>query len=81
MTLTTDLIYRPENTAELFARPFPIKVQHRLVILGINPGRFGHMNLFQAAQETGVRHIVFASSIQVLGGHNSSDADPRACVA
>src|ERR1700732_1899264 len=30
-------------TAELFARPFPIKVPHRLVILWINSGRFGEL--------------------------------------
>jgi nucleoside-diphosphate-sugar epimerase len=39
-----------------------------------------NMNVFQAAQETGVRHIVFSSSIQVLGGRSRSDADSRACV-
>jgi nucleoside-diphosphate-sugar epimerase len=36
--------------------------------------------VFQAARETGVRQIVFSSSIQVLGAHNSPDTDPRACV-
>jgi UDP-glucose 4-epimerase len=39
-----------------------------------------NMNVFQAARETGVRHIVFSSSIQVLGNHRSSDPDSRACV-
>jgi nucleoside-diphosphate-sugar epimerase len=39
-----------------------------------------NMNVFRAAQETGVRHIVFSSSIQVLGGHSSSDRDSRARV-
>jgi nucleoside-diphosphate-sugar epimerase len=39
-----------------------------------------NMNVFQAAQETGVPHIVFSSSIQVLGGRSLSDADSRACV-
>lgn len=39
-----------------------------------------NMNVFQAAHESGVRHIVFSSSIQVLGEHSSPEADPRACV-
>ena len=39
-----------------------------------------NMNVFQAAQETGVRHIIFSSSIQVLGEHNSSNTDLRMCV-
>jgi nucleoside-diphosphate-sugar epimerase len=39
-----------------------------------------NMNVFQAAQELGVRHIVFSSSIQVLGKQSSPDADPCACV-
>jgi nucleoside-diphosphate-sugar epimerase len=39
-----------------------------------------NMNVFQAAQETGVRHIIFSSSIQVLGEDNSSNTDLRTCV-
>ena len=39
-----------------------------------------NMNVFQSAQETGVRHIVFASSIQVLGTHSASDGELRTCV-
>jgi nucleoside-diphosphate-sugar epimerase len=39
-----------------------------------------NMNVFQAAQETGVRHVVFSSSIQVLGEQSSPADDPCACV-
>jgi UDP-glucose 4-epimerase len=39
-----------------------------------------NMNVFQAAQEAGVRNIVFSSSIQVLGGHSSSDRNSHAYV-
>jgi nucleoside-diphosphate-sugar epimerase len=38
------------------------------------------MNVFQAAQDTGVRRIVFSSSIQVLGEDSSSETGLRACV-
>jgi nucleoside-diphosphate-sugar epimerase len=31
-----------------------------------------NMNVFQAAQHAGARYVIFASSIQVLGGHNTS---------
>jgi len=37
-----------------------------------------NMNVFQAAQQTGVHSIVFSSSIQVLGGHSSSERPSRA---
>jgi nucleoside-diphosphate-sugar epimerase len=39
-----------------------------------------NMNVFQAAQETGVHTIIFSSSIQVLGGYSSSDRESHTCV-
>jgi len=39
-----------------------------------------NMNVFQAALDTGARHVIFASSIQVIGNHSSPDSDAGRCV-
>jgi nucleoside-diphosphate-sugar epimerase len=35
-----------------------------------------NMNVFQAALDSGARHVIFSSSIQVIGNHSSPDTDP-----
>jgi nucleoside-diphosphate-sugar epimerase len=39
-----------------------------------------NMNVFQAALDSGARHVIFSSSIQVIGNHRSRDADPCRCL-
>jgi nucleoside-diphosphate-sugar epimerase len=39
-----------------------------------------NMNVFQAALDSGVRHVIFSSSIQVIGNHSSRWTDRGRCV-